>query len=396
MYILLALTIAAIVTYFAVPSIILVARTKHLCDEPGERRSHTVSTPSLGGIGIFAGTLVATLIAMPRGTFDDLQFMLAALIILFFVGLRDDIIEVRARWKLLAQIVAAGILAVFSNIHITSLYGVFGIYELPQWFAIPFTIFTIIVIINAFNLIDGINGLAASIAALACLTLGGWFLLVGRMELATLAFATVGALLAFLHYNLRAKIFMGDTGSLTLGLLCSILVISFMEYNDALLQAGRPYAIKSGPAVAIGIIILPLFDTLRVFLIRLSKGLSPFYPDRNHIHHLLLDMGLSHSRATGILLAVSVAFLGLVYFFQDLGSLSLILLVLFVACLMLGSLYLMQHRRRRRRVAEILAKRRAKRAERQQREKEQQEQERRDTSHPVYLSTPPPVAELVE
>lgn len=393
MYILLALTIAAAVTYFAVPSIILVAREKHLCDEPDERRAHEDSTPSLGGIGIFAGTLIATFVATPRGTFDDLQFILAALVILFFVGLRDDIIEVRARWKLLAQIVAAGILALYSNIHITSLYGVFGFYELPQWFAIPFSIFTTIVIINAFNLIDGINGLAASISGLCCFTLGAWFLLVGRVEMATLAFATVGALLAFLHYNITpAKIFMGDTGSLTLGLICSILVISFMEYNNVLIEAGLPYAIQAGPAVAIGIIILPLFDTLRVFAIRLYHRRSPFYPDRNHIHHLLLDMGLSHMQATGVLLAVSVAFLALVLFFQNMGSLNLIVLVIFVACLMLGSLYLMQHRRRRRRVREIWAKRRARQAER---ERQKQAKEQRDRNN-FHLSTPPPVPELAD
>ena len=178
------------------------------------------------------------------------------------------------------------------------------------------------------------------------------------MELATLAFATVGALLAFLYYNITpAKIFMGDTGSLTLGLLCSVFVISFMEHNNTLIGKGDEMGIKSGPAVAIGIIMLPLFDTLRVMLIRIYRRRSPFYPDRTHIHHLLLDMGLNHMQATGVLLFVSSSFIALVYFLQDMGSLNLIVLLVFVALGLMGSLFLMKQRRQRFRRRQLLLRR---------------------------------------
>jgi len=278
-------------TYLAIPSIISVAQKKNLFDEPGERRSHTVRTPSLGGIGIFAGTLFSIILWTPFNYFGDLQYILCSFIIIFLIGAKDDIDPISPTKKFIGELFAAAILVFRANVRLTSLYGIFGINELPYWASIILSIFTIIVIINAFNLIDGINGLSASMGTLISVTMGIWFLKIGdgqiAIELAMVAFALAGSLVAFLKYNITpAKIFMGDTGSLLLGLVCSILTIKFIELHQVI--GDSPYAFAAAPSTAIAILILPLFDTLRVFTMRLLKGNSPFHPDRTHIHHLLI------------------------------------------------------------------------------------------------------------
>jgi len=337
--IILSFLTAFALTFFAIPSIIHVAKKKNLTDEPGERRSHTESTPSLGGIGIFAGMIFSITLWAPFSTFNDLQYILCAFVIIFLIGVKDDIDPISPKKKLVGEILAAAILVFKSNVKITSFYGLFGISALPEWVAITVSIFTILVIINAFNLIDGINGLSGSISTLIALTFGSWFYLTNQSELAVVAFALAGAVVAFLRYNYTpAKIFMGDTGALLIGLVCSILAIKFMETNK-LLDVGSPYRVNSVPAIAIGVLILPLFDTLRVFVTRILNGKSPLYPDRTHIHHLLLDKGLSHMKATSILVFVNAGFIALVFLLQDVGSLYLLLIVLGLAFVLSYGLY---------------------------------------------------------
>lgn len=343
--IILSFITAFTLTYFAIPSIIHVARVKNLCDEPGERRSHTVSTPSLGGIGIFAGVIFSIILWTPFKAFGDLQYILCAFIIIFLIGAKDDILPISPKIKLIGEVFAATILVFKSNVKITSLYGIFGIMALPEPISILLSVFTILVIVNAFNLIDGINGLSGSISTLISITLGTWFYLSDHIALAMVAFSLAGAVMAFLKYNFSpAKIFMGDTGSLLVGLVCSILAIKFIELN----KVSDPYGFNAVPAVAIGIMILPLFDTLRVFTMRALRGRSPFSPDRNHIHHLLIDYGFNHMQATAILVLVNVFFIIIVFTLQDLGSLNLLLLILGIAILMSASLYLTVSRRQKR------------------------------------------------
>jgi UDP-N-acetylmuramyl pentapeptide phosphotransferase/UDP-N-acetylglucosamine-1-phosphate transferase len=331
--ILLSFITAFIPSYFIIPSVINVAKVKHLCDEPGERRSHKESTPSLGGIAIFAGLVFSIIFWTPFAAFTELQYILCSLIIIFLIGVKDDIVPMTAYKKLLGELMAAGILVIKANIRISSLHGFLGIESIPEWFSIIITIFTIIVIINAFNLIDGINGLSGSITTVICITLGTWFFLVDHIGLAILAFSLAGAVTAFLTYNFTpARIFMGDTGALLLGTICSILVIEFIEINQHMI--GQPYAISAGPAVAIGILILPLFDTARVFTIRILRGRSPFSPDRLHLHHLLIDFGLTHMQATSVLVITTIMFITLVFTLQSMGTFKLLFIVLVIAMIL--------------------------------------------------------------
>lgn len=344
--IILAFLTAFALTYNAIPSIIRIARIKNLTDEPNERRSHSESTPSLGGIAIFAGVLFSTILWTPFNVFGDLQYILCAFIILFLIGAKDDIDPITPYKKLIGQILAASILVFKSNVRLTSLQGIFGFYELPDFVSILLSIFTILVIINAFNLIDGINGLSGSIGTLIAFTLGSWFYLTNHLELAILSFSLSGALIAFLKFNVTpAKIFMGDTGSLFMGVVCAILAIKFIEIQNVM-EPGMPFALKAVPAVAIGILILPLFDTLRVFTTRALKGKSPLSPDRTHIHHLLIDFGYSHMQATGILVVVNIVFIIMVFTMQDVGSLWLLLMTLGLATFLSSALFFVVRRKK--------------------------------------------------
>ena len=342
------------VTYYAIPSIIKIARVKGLTDEPGERRSHTESTPSLGGIGIFAGMLFSVIAWTPYQLFGGLQYILCAAIVIFLIGAKDDIIPSRPWMKLLGQLFAAGILVGVAGVRIPSLYGIFGVGALPQVASVGLSVFTVIVIINAFNLIDGVNGLTGTISVVAAAALGTWFYLIGHAEYTILACALIGSTIAFLKFNWTpARIFMGDTGSLLLGLMLSVLTIEFLEFHHTL-PRDDPYYFPAAPAAAIGFLIVPLFDTLRVFTTRALRGRSPLQPDRNHIHHLLVDLGLSHIQVTMVLALIAIGYIALAVALQDFGNLLLLIVMVTLAALSTLALSI-QVRRRKRKLAEAAA-----------------------------------------
>lgn len=315
-------------TYFAIPPIIDIARVKHLFDVPGERSSHKVATPSLGGVAIFAGSVFSIVLWTPFQDFANLQYILGAFLILFLIGVKDDISPVSPSKKMIAQLLAAAILIFRSNIRLEGMYGLLGFHnELGAGAFILLSFFTIIVIVNSFNLLDGIDGLAGSVSALIMVTFGVWFYLTGHVDLSTVAFASAGAVAAFLRYNYSpARIFMGDTGSLFIGLVAAILSIRFINFNYAL-EAGHPYKFDGTPAVAIGVMMLPLFDTLRVFITRIFRGHSPFHPDRRHIHHMLIDFGMTHLQATAVLVFIQLLFTVLAFSFHHVLGLHRLLLL---------------------------------------------------------------------
>lgn len=324
---------AFIITFSVIPVIIRVAREKRLYDKPNERSSHIEPTPSLGGIGIFAGMVCAIVLWTPLRDFGLLQYIFAAFIIIFLLGVMDDLVPLSPMAKFLGQFLVAVILAYKARIIITNLHGVMGVYELPELTSFMLSIVGIIGIINAFNLIDGINGLAASIGLLGCLLLGSWFYCANLPAFSVMAFSMAGSIVAFLKYNLTpARIFMGDTGSLLLGTVSAILAIKFIETNySGDIPSG--IFVMAAPAIAIGIFVLPIFDTLRVFLIRILQGRSPFQPDRTHVHHLMLNLGLSHVQATFSLIGFNIVFILFALWVAQWGTaIALLLEFLLAAC----------------------------------------------------------------
>lgn len=325
--IILAFITGLLIVIFGIPSIITVAKLKGLYDKPNERKLHTTKIPRLGGLAIVAGfSIAASMWLVDSATIGKIQYLLAALVILFFSGLKDDIIIISPIKKLMSQIVAAGIIVVGQKIQITDFQGLMGINEIPSFIAIPLSMFTIIVITNSFNLIDGIDGLAGGIGFIASITLGLWFSFIDEIAWAVISFALSGALLGFLIYNFNpARIFMGDAGSLTVGFMLSILVIKFIEFNNA--SAGTFYKISAAPAIAIAILIVPLFDTLRVFAIRVYKKQSPFKADQNHMHHLLIKTGLGHKEVCLALFLANIAFVIVAFMLKDSNNNYLLLLI---------------------------------------------------------------------
>lgn len=314
--ILLSGALSFLITFFSIPVIIEVAKDKRLFDEPDERKVHNAVVPTLGGLGIFAGFIVATLMEAPP--LPILQYFIAAVMVIFFLGIKDDILILSASKKFIGQLLAAGILIKFGGVQITNMYGFLGVHELPNVVSILLTLFTIVVITNSFNLIDGVDGLAGSLGLLTSTIFGWYFYMTGQPLYAIMAIALVGSLIAFLIYNFHpAKIFMGDTGSLLIGILNAVFVVKFMAVaaDPAL---GVP--LKSGPAIAFAILMVPLFDTLRVVGLRIFNHRSPFSPDRNHIHHLLLELGLSHKMISFTCVLANIGFIVLAYFLRFSGT----------------------------------------------------------------------------
>lgn len=323
-----------------IPSIIKVAIIKHLYDTPDERKSHVDVIPTLGGVGIFGGFIIGfCLFARFDMKSTEIKYVIAALSFMFMLGAKDDIIELVANKKFIGQIFAASIIVILGDIRLTSLYGLFGISMINDVFSYFLSIVTIIFIINAFNLVDGINLLAGSVGVVATATFGMWFLVYDFFDYAILAAAMSGALFAFLKYNYSpAKIFMGDSGSLSVGLLVAVLAIQFIEKNELVLafngSENELISITAAPAMAIAVLIIPLYDTLRVFILRLLNKKSPFIADRNHIHHKLLDSGFSHVKATVTLIIVNVLFIIISYFLQFIGNMYLMITQLALATLL--------------------------------------------------------------
>lgn len=313
------------------PVIIRVARERALYDQPNERSAHLVPTPTLGGIGIFCGTFCALILWINAADFGAFQYILVAFMLIFLVGARDDLIPMSPATKFMAQILAAVILVYKSHIRLDNLHGVLGFHALPELAGFVLSVLIIVGIINAFNLIDGINGLAASIGLLAGVIWGIWFLITGQQNLAIIALSMAGSLSAFLKYNFTpARIFMGDTGSQFIGMVCAILALQFINQQETM-PTNAALFFHSAPVLAFSLLITPLFDTFWAFTRRVVIGSSPFMPDKNHIHHLLLAKGYNHMQATGILVVSTLLFIGLAVVLDDLGTPLLLFLQLSLA-----------------------------------------------------------------
>lgn len=342
MNLLLTGSVSFLIAFFAIPAIIRVANEKRLFDLPDPRKVHTKQIASLGGVGIFIGFLLSLLLCVSLQQAPEFQYFYAASLLVFFLGIKDDILILSASKKFLGQLLAAAIIIHLGNIRIDSMHGFLGIYALPDVVSYPLSYLIVIVVVNAFNLIDGVDGLAASLGLLTTAVFGTYFSMAHMPAYALLSFGLTGALCAFLIYNYHpAKIFMGDSGALLLGLVNAILVIKFITVADSL---NGTFPIPSSVAIGFSILIVPLLDTLRVFSIRIVNGRSPFSPDRNHIHHLMLDRGFNHSQTTLICLTTNAFFIVIAYASRFIGSTILL-------CCIVGASYtliaLLKYRKKR-------------------------------------------------
>ncbi len=325
-----------LITFFSIPTIIKISRKKNLMDEPGVRSSHLRKIPNLGGIAIFYSIGICTSI-FAYEIFDLYKFLFASLIILLYVGIMDDIVVMRAYKKLVAQVVVSAFIVIGSDVRIRNLFGIFGIFEINYWISVFFSIITFIILINAFNLIDGIDGLAGGYSVICSAIFGISYYRLGEYNypLVVLSFVIIGSVLAFLYYNLSnyraTKIFMGDTGSMLLGFLLAFTCICFIDIFIDKNRVDVPrYHLKSAPVIAVAILILPIVDTLNVIIVRLWNRKSPFEADKNHIHHKLLKLNLTHRRSSFYIVVYYLFIIGVTYFLRHSNVNLLLFTVMFL------------------------------------------------------------------
>ena len=330
---------AFLITYVAIPKVIFFAEKLRLFDEAGIRASHKGSVPIFGGIAIFSGIIFSLLF---WADIENIQYLLVSILIVFFVGVIDDLLVLSPFKKIVGQIIATSIVIFLGDLQIDSMHGVLGIYDLPIWISTLFTIFVFIVIMNGFNLIDGVDGLAGGIGVIASFTFGVIALLMDQIDIAIVAFTLFGALLGFLRYNyFPAKIFMGDTGSLVVGMILSILAINIIRFGLVTETIKLP---NKGPLLAIAILAIPLFDSLRVFVARIMKGRHPLSPGRGHIHHALLSLGFGHKKTSLILYFFAIFMIVFSCFLLDINvNLGIAILALLSFILLYIPFYILKY-----------------------------------------------------
>jgi UDP-N-acetylmuramyl pentapeptide phosphotransferase/UDP-N-acetylglucosamine-1-phosphate transferase len=341
---LLALVTAFAVSLYTIPVLIKVLQEKGLTDLPTEERKiHKRPVPTLGGVVIFAATFFAYglwlniddlhLYYQIRHVLIDSKILLSAAMLIFFVGIKDDLIGTAPEKKIIAHFIAGIILIVIGNIRLTGFHGILGVEEMPYALSFIFSFLVYIGLVNAINLIDGIDGLAGGVSALFAFFMGLFFLVFFKdYSLAILSFGLCGSLCGFLVYNFSpAKIFMGDSGSLFIGLIIYFLSVNFIEYPVSDIPA--QFVRYSKPLGAIALLIYPITDTIRVFVIRILRGQSPFKADKEHLHHYLFNKTQSYSKTSLIIYAFTlIAFL--ISFLSYILSPSIVLVILIIYALL--------------------------------------------------------------
>jgi UDP-N-acetylmuramyl pentapeptide phosphotransferase/UDP-N-acetylglucosamine-1-phosphate transferase len=309
--------IAAITGIITFPAIKHVAEAKNLMDTPEERSVHHVRVPNLGGVGIYLSIVVA--ITMIGGVLDtkSLFLILGGITILFFLGLKDDILVLSPRKKFIGQLLAALLLIIFTDTRIMGLHGLFGITIMPYIVSVMFTLFVYVLVINAFNLIDGIDGLAGTLSLMSAAAFAWLFTFYDNVSMVVLSGAVCGAIIPFLFLNFsrRKKMFLGDTGSMILGFILAVMAVRFINASEQ----GVNLFNHSSPILVLGILFFPLLDTLRIFIIRIFiHKKSPFIADKNHIHHRFLEMGFSHKSTTAIIVILNALLIACVWYGRSL------------------------------------------------------------------------------
>ena len=359
-FIICACAISAYVARIIIPRILLISFRKKLFDIPDERKVHKRAIPRLGGVSFFPTILLSCCLMLAVRTLtgcgvdvpykDELmaEFLLlvCGMVLLYLTGIADDLVGVRYREKFVIQIIAACFFPL-SGLWINDFYGLFGIENLPAWFGMPFTVLTVVFITNAINLIDGIDGLASGLSSVSLMVLGLLFAEKGLWLYSMLAFSTFGVLVPFFYYNVfgsaehARKIFMGDTGSLTLGYILSFLAIKYSQNSEFI-----PFT-QGAIVVAFSTLIVPTFDVVRVVIVRLYNGRNPFEPDKNHIHHQFLAMGFTVRQSMILILIISCVFSAFNIFLMPYADNTLMLLTDIVVWILLNVWWARIRRRRR-------------------------------------------------
>ncbi|ERM80681.1 hypothetical protein P872_21495 [Rhodonellum psychrophilum GCM71 = DSM 17998] len=314
--VLLFLCSSFLITYYLIPKIVWVAREKELVVKPDHRSSHHVVTPSFGGVAFFICFILCYSFLRSEYASIPSMFLIPGVTVLFIVGLKDDLVISSALGKLFGQVIAVSILFLNPSFWQLSFHGFLGIHELPVYLSVPFIYLFMIGFINAYNLIDGIDGLASIIGVVILGSLGAMFLQIGMEYFFLVCMLLIGSLLAFTRFNfsrsIRRKIFMGDTGSLFIGFLIGFLALKMLAMSPTeVLRLG--ILPENLPALLLIILSIPIFDTLRIMVSRKLSGQKIFLPDRNHVHHILIDLGYTHFKTSLMLSVANISLIAFAY-----------------------------------------------------------------------------------
>ena len=327
-----ALLTGFIVSYITIPPIVRISQAKKLVAVPNGRTSHSGEVPALGGVAIFLAVMLGTNLFIKNELSEEFHYIFAAFLIIFMIGLKDDLVNLSWTKKIIAETLAAILIVVFAGVRIGTFHGMFGIGTLPVWFSIVFSVFVFLFVINAFNLLDGIDGLASGMGIFISLVFGFWLAMLGSVNYSILAFALAGGLTAFYIFNVfgkKNKLFMGDSGSLLLGLVFSILAIKVLCCEIP--PASQNY-MRAFPTVVMSVMILPMLDTIRVSIMRMMRGQSPFHADRTHLHHIFLKLGFNHIQASLSIILINAALCSMCFFLRNMNP-AMLALILFSTAL---------------------------------------------------------------
>lgn len=330
------------IVFRLIPTIVKIAQSKKLYEEPGGRRVHMYNTPNLGGVGIFFAILAFYISYLELTGIVIVPFLLPSMLIIFLIGVKDDILVTAPRVKFLGQIFAAALIVIAGDVRFTHFYGLINL-DMGYWLSCFLSVLFLLLIINGFNLIDGIDGLAASNAIFSFIAFTIWFYINDDKPMSLLGVCIIGSLIAFLYYNFQTgdkKIFMGDTGSLILGLIVGVFAIKLLESNYILDDSA--FKIPASTAVVLALLILPICDTIRVFFNRIANKKSPFSPDNTHVHHRLLTLGFTHIQIVCILLSCNALIVVMSLLLSCLDRLicTTIILIISFSLLILPSLFI--------------------------------------------------------
>ena len=332
--ILFCIGVAMCTTAILIPCWIKVCAKWNLYEQTDDRKRHRSNIPTMGGISIFAGIFTSSLIFIQVSSVYNFDILYGAMFLLFLTGFFDDLIDLSPLKKVAFQFIVS-ILVIAAGFRIESGFGLFSVGDLPLVISYGATIFFIIAITNALNLIDGLDGLAGSITLITSLIFGILFYQVGDVSMTLLSMSVCGAVFGFLFYNFHpAKIFMGDTGSLVLGFLLSVQAIALMQHylHDV---NSIP---ELSPTVIIAALFVPAYDVLRVSVIRLITGYSPFHPDRNHVHHMILGQGFGKRMTTLMITGFNLLFVAIALLFPQMNINLFLILAMCLGMLMMNSL----------------------------------------------------------
>ena len=325
---------------FIIPKIRKLSLKLNFSDTSNDRSSHNGKVASFGGVAFFLSYIFVLFFAETLDSSHVSLTLLASITIMFFTGLLDDMTDMSPKVKFFAQFIAVSFLMSEPDFRILSLYGFMGIYEIPLYASVFGSMFFLLGLINAFNLIDGIDGLTGITGILVASFYSFMFYKLGFYFYLTISLATIATLLAFLRFNfsVKRKIFMGDTGSLVIGLVLGLLTFKLLSLDvDA--YTSLSFNREQLPLFLISVLFVPLLDTIRVMFLRAIRGVSMFKPDKNHIHHIIVDFGLSHRRASffiGLLnFLVALIMFFVIQVFNDLESVLILVSIFFIAILLL-------------------------------------------------------------